>query len=87
MGGFVAVWIPRLVGILGSLAAGKAAEVGLTLDPAELTTLAITTYALLHRAISKKLNPGDAAKQAVVEKEKSTVRVEEANAKNSKFGV
>lgn len=73
-----AIWGPRLFGVIASFVVGKAAERGLTLDPAEVTTLAIATYALMHRLVSKKVNPGDAAKAAVVVEEKAVVASAEA---------
>lgn len=45
--------IGRLLAILASLLVGKAAEYGLTLDPAELTTLMLGVYAGLHTLYRK----------------------------------
>lgn len=67
--------LPRLAGILaGYLVTLAAKYLGLTLDPAEVTTLVLATYALVHRAISQHTNPGDATKSVLIAKDKAAVK-------------
>jgi len=62
---------PRLVAAAASVAIVKgAAHVGLSLDPAETQGAILATYAIVHRAISSSVNPGDAAKGRVAAAEK-----------------
>lgn len=72
---------PRVLGAAAGAAAGKLAEKGITVDPATLIGIALSTYALVHKAVSAKVNPGDAATGRMVTAEKTaedlgaTVRV------------
>lgn len=71
--GLLTKYAPRLLGALAALIVGKAAQKGLTLDPAEVTTGMIAVYALGHRLVSKKLNPGDATKDVLIQQDKDIV--------------
>lgn len=73
----VPIWLPRILGILAAWLVGWAAKHELTLDQDQVTTLMIAAYAFLHRAISKKVNPSDAAKSVLVEEGKAAVTVEQ----------
>lgn len=66
----LAIWGPRAAGAVGAYAVGEAAKHGLTLDQEQVTGLMIGAYAYLHRAISKKINPGDATKSVLVKQDK-----------------
>lgn len=67
--------LPRLAGIIAGYLVSLAAKyLGLTLDAAEVTTLVLTTYALVHRAVSQHTNPGDATKSALIAQDKRTVK-------------
>ncbi len=68
-----ATWLPRVAGIVGGVLVAKAAELGVTLDPVEATGLVLAVYAFLHRAISKKVNPGDATKTVLIQADKDVV--------------
>ena len=81
--GMLSTWGPRVAGVAASAVVGKAAQHGLTLDPVETTSLMIATYAYLHRAISKKVNPGDATKSVLVTQDKEeTARLTPPSAPN-----
>lgn len=64
---------PRLFAAASSVLVAKAAQKGLTLDPTEVGGIIIGAYAVLHRAISSKVNPGDAAKGRLADAEKDAV--------------
>lgn len=73
MKGILSIWGPRALGLAAAWVVGEAAKRGLTLDPEELTVAMIATYSFLHRVISRKTNPGDAAKSILVQEDKTTV--------------
>ncbi len=64
--GFLKVVGPRLVAIA---AAWVSAEItkrfNVTVEPESLTVIMLGTYAGVHKAISAKVNPGDAATERV----------------------
>ena len=62
--------IARVVGWIASIVVGFAAEHGMTLDPATVTAIMIGVYSLVHRLVSKKTNPGDAATSEVAKVDK-----------------
>jgi hypothetical protein len=62
---------PRLAAAAGAVVVAKAAKLGVTLDPTETTGLILGSYAAIHKAISSKVNPGDAAKGRVADAEKT----------------
>lgn len=61
---------PRVLAAGAAVLVGKAAQHGVTLDPTEMTGLILGSYAAIHKAISSKVNPGDAAKGRVANAEK-----------------
>lgn len=61
---------PRLVAAVTGIVAGKLAEKGITVDPATITGIALGTYATVHKVISSKVNPGDAASGRIATAEK-----------------
>lgn len=64
----------RALGLGAALATQKLAEkTGIIVDPDQLTVAAIAGYAVVHRAVSSKLNPGDAASNRMATAEKSAV--------------
>ena len=67
-------FLPRLAALLAAWLVAEAAKRGLTLDPEELAVLILSAYALVHRLLSRWLNPGDAAKGAIIAEEKRVVR-------------
>lgn len=64
---------PRLVAAAAGMAAAKLAEKGVSVDPAVLIGFGMGTYATVHKVISSKVNPGDAAsgRMATAQKEAS----------------
>lgn len=73
---------PRVVGAAAGMAASKIAEkTGVTVDPAALVGIALAAYAAVHKGVSAKVNPGDAATGRMAEAERnaaatgSTVKV------------
>lgn len=72
---------PRVLGAAAAWAATKLAEKGIVTDPSTLIGIALSAYAVVHKAVSSKVNPGDAAsgRMATAEKEAaaegSTVKV------------
>jgi hypothetical protein len=66
----LSIWGPRVAGVAGAYAVGEAAKHGLTLDQEQVTGIMLGVYAYLHRAISKKVNPGDATKSVLVKQDK-----------------
>lgn len=84
-GNILRVLGPRALGILAGYASTKLAEKGVTADPATLIAIGTTVYAAVHKAISSKVNPGDAANGRVANAEKraadlgSTVVVQSKN--------
>lgn len=62
---------PRLVAAGAAVLVTKAAEKGVTLDPTEVAGVLVGSYAAIHKAISSKINPGDAASGRVAAAEKS----------------
>jgi hypothetical protein len=66
-------FIPRIAAVLAAWLAAEAAKRGLTLDPEELAVLILAVYAASHRLLSRYINPGDAAKSAVIEADKDLV--------------
>ncbi len=73
----IAIWLPRVLGVIASGIAGKAAEHGISVDPATVTGLMLAVYAGVHRLASKHLNPGDSAKSVLIKEEKATVAASE----------
>lgn len=61
---------PRALGIAAGWISTKLAERGVTTDPATLIALGTTVYATVHKAVSSKVNPGDAASGRVATAEK-----------------
>ncbi len=61
---------PRLVAAVASVIVTKALAHGVTLDPTETTGAMLAAYAAIHKAISSRVNPGDAAKGRVAAAEK-----------------
>ena len=61
---------PRVLGAAAGLAAAKLAEKGVTVDPATLIGISLGAYAAVHKAVSSKVNPGDAAEGRVATAEK-----------------
>lgn len=61
---------PRVLAAIAGVVVGKAAQHGVTLDPAETTGVILAAYAGIHKAINSRVNPGDAAKGRVAEAEK-----------------
>lgn len=59
--GILRVIGPRVAGVLAGWASAKLAEKQITVDPATLIAIATATYAGVHKVISAKVNPGDAA--------------------------
>lgn len=60
----------RLIAVVVSVVVAKAAQKGLTLDPAEVGGLVLGAYATVHRGVSSRINPGDAAKGRLADAEK-----------------
>lgn len=53
---------PRVVGAAAGVAAAKITEkTGISVDPATLVGVALAAYAAVHKGVSAKVNPGDAA--------------------------
>jgi hypothetical protein len=62
---------PRAAAAGAAIAADKIARsTGVVVDPATLTGLALAVYAAVHKGISAKVNPGDAANGRVASAEK-----------------
>lgn len=62
MGGLIAVWLPRILGVLAGTLATKIGEAtGQVVDPGTLVGLGLASYAFIHRMTSKVVNPSDAA--------------------------
>lgn len=61
LGGILKVIGPRLLAAIAAMASTKLAEKGITVDPATLVGIGLGTYAAVHKALSAKVNPGDAA--------------------------
>lgn len=72
-----AAWFPRVAAVVASFLVAKAAEMGFTLDAETVTAIMLMAYALVHRLISKSVNPGDAVKTVIVDQEKATVATSE----------
>jgi hypothetical protein len=73
-GAILSAILPRVIGIGAAWITQKTAEkTGIVVDPASLNVAALAAYALVHRAVSSKLNPGDAAKPRMVEADKAAV--------------
>lgn len=66
---------PRVVAAGAAVLVTKAAQHGLTLDPVEVGGFLLGVYGLVHKAISSKVNPGDAAKGRLATAEKDAVEV------------
>lgn len=81
----VPIWLPRAAGIAAAWAVSWAAEHKLHLDPDELVALGIATYAFLHRAISKKVNPSDAVKASLVKEARASVEMAAVEQKTAEF--
>jgi ABC-type antimicrobial peptide transport system permease subunit len=64
---------PRVLGVLAAGAAAKLAEKGIIADPATLIGIALGTYAIVHKAVSSKVNPGDAAVPSLAKAEQVAV--------------
>ena len=70
-GNILRVLGPRLIGILAGYASTKLAEsTGAAVDPASLIAIGTAVYAGVHKAVSSKVNPGDAANGRVANAEK-----------------
>lgn len=52
---------PRLIAAVAALLSTKAAEKGITVDPATLIGIGLSVYAGVHKAVSSQVNPGDSA--------------------------
>lgn len=53
---------PRVIGAAAGAVAAKISETtGVAVDPATLVGIALAAYAAAHKAVSAKVNPGDAA--------------------------
>lgn len=64
---------PRVVAALAAGATTKLAEKGITVDPGTLISIGFGTYGIIHKAISSRVNPGDAASGRMAEAEKRAV--------------
>lgn len=67
----IPVWVPRVVGVLAAWLVGWAAEHKMALDEETIVVLMLAAYSFLHRAISNRVNPGDAATSSVAKQEKA----------------
>lgn len=83
LGGFTAKILPRLAGILAAYLVGKAATYGFTLDPVEMATAMIALYAFVHRAVSKRTNPGDATTTVLIRDDKAVLQSAQPTRDNS----
>jgi hypothetical protein len=73
--GLLKTYLPRLLGIGAGWATTKIAEkTGLIVDPASLNAAALAAYATVHRVVSSKVNPGDAATKELATAEKDAAR-------------
>jgi hypothetical protein len=74
IGAILSAIVPRALGIAAAWLTQKAAEkTGVIVDPASLTAAGLVAYAAIHRAVSSKLNPGDAASRRMVNADKNAV--------------
>jgi hypothetical protein len=70
---FTKIWTllgPRIIAAAAGGAATKLAERGVTIDPATLVSIGLATYGVVHKIVSSKVNPGDAASGRVAAAEK-----------------
>lgn len=77
MGFLKKVWVvlgPRIGGAAVGFIVAKAAEKGITVDPATVTAIALGAYGVAHKVISSKVNPGDAASGKLASAEKDAVQ-------------
>lgn len=64
----LSIFAPRLLGAAAAWGAAKVSESsGVAVDPASLTAIGLAAYSLVHKAVSSKTNPGDAASRRVTE--------------------
>jgi hypothetical protein len=71
---FTKIWTvlgPRIIAAAAGGAATKLAERGVTVDPATLVSIGLGTYGIVHKIISSKVNPGDAASSRMAAAEKT----------------
>jgi len=62
-----AIWLPRVLGVVAGVVASKLTEMsGVVVDPVALQGIALAVYSLVHRGISSKVNPVDAASEPAV---------------------
>lgn len=81
----VPTWLPRGLGIAAGWAAAKVTEkTGVSVDPSTLVGVALFVYAGVHRFVSSKVNPSDAAKRELVAPGKTDVAVAKATEAASK---
>ena len=65
---------PRLVAAVASVVVAKAVANGIPMDQATVTGVMLGAYAMIHKAISSRVNPGDAAKGRVAAAEKQAAQ-------------
>lgn len=58
---------PRIVAAATSIIVAKAVSWGIPLDATTTTAVMLGAYAMIHKAISSVVNPGDAAKGRVAQ--------------------
>jgi hypothetical protein len=72
--GLLKTFLPRALGVAAGYATTKIAEkTGVIVDPASLATAAVAAYAVVHRTVSSKVNPGDSATNRMVTAEKDAI--------------
>lgn len=73
-GALIAMILPRALGIGAAFVTTKLGEkTGIVVDPASLQLAGLTAYAAVHRIVSAKMNPGDAAKPKMIVADKDAI--------------
>ena len=74
MNALISAWLPRILGVAATWATTRIAEkTGIIVDSGSLVIAGVAAYSAVHRAVSTKMNPGDAAKPRMVEADKNAV--------------
>lgn len=70
----IAAYLPRLLGVGAAWATTRLGEkTGIVVDPGSLVIAGVSAYAAVHRIVSSKINPGDAAKTRMVTADKDAI--------------
>lgn len=69
--GLLAKYAPRLAAIGAAWIVTWGTKKGYALDQQEVVVLMLTIYAIVHRLISKVVNPGDATKATLIREDKA----------------